>query len=72
VFPHATDTQNQISLTNSADGEKRKRKNARMAEGMRIEQFSPHNGNGALPRDDLRKLDNGGTRDLRPQTEHGA
>lgn len=43
-----------------------------MAEGMRIEQFSPHNGNGALPRDDLRKLDNGGTRDLRPQTEHGA
>ena len=43
-----------------------------MADGMRKEQFSPHDGNGALPRGDLRKLDNDGTRDLRPQTEHDA
>ena len=43
-----------------------------MAEGMRNKQLSPHDCNGALPRDDLRRLDNGGTRDLRPQTEHDA
>ena len=43
-----------------------------MIERMRDEPLGPDNGNGALPRNDFRKLDNGGAHDLRTRTRYDA
>ena len=60
-------------MANSAKKKKKgKKENARMIERMRGEPLSPHNSNGALPRDDLRKLNNSSTHDLLTRALHNA